>query len=257
MAESLLRAGFDVRGFDVRPASDFDDFAPNLLKDISALAGADILISVVRDAAQTRSLCFGEQGVFRRPDHPPLLVVSSTLSPRFIVDLDRELPDDVTLVDAPMSGAPHAARDGSLSFMLGGPDDVLENLRPVFLAMGNRLFRGGEVGAGMTLKVLNNYVAASSVAAVRRVYELARRLGVDVTGLRQVMAASSGATWFGDHFEDIDWSRQGYDPANTIGILEKDVHAALDAATDTSGTNPWALDRALLETLKSLEPYGE
>jgi len=154
-----------------------------------------------------------------------------------------------------MSGAPHAARLRKLSFMLGGPDDVLDRLTPLFQAMGQHVFRLGPLGAGMTAKVLNNYVASASVVAVRRAYIRARELGVDLEVLRSVMKASSGSTWFGDHFHDIDWSREGYEPDNTIGILEKDIRSGLDAMCGAECAEPDAFDAALLAAIHAMEPF--
>ena len=180
------------------------------------------------------------------------------------VDLNDAVPEealsalgDVTLIDAPMSGAPHSARLRQLSFMLGGPDEALDRLMPLFQAMGKHAFRLGPLGAGMTAKVLNNYVASASVVAVRRAYARARELGVDLDKLRAVMSASSGATWFGDHFHDIDWAREGFDAGNTIGILEKDVRSGLDAMEGAARAAPDAYDEALIAALRVMEPFAE
>ena len=104
----------------------------------------------------------------------------------------------------------------------------------------------------MTVKVLNNYVAAMSTVAVRRVLDMAAALDVESATLRAVMSQSSGATWFGDNFEQISWSRQGYEPGNTIGILEKDVNSALDAVRDLPDVANSALDAVVLAALKEL-----
>ncbi len=256
MAQALQDAGYEVWGLDVRPADEFGSFRSRMLVDAAEFARrAEVVISVVRDMAQTRELCFDDQALFARAEHPHTLIVSSTLSPRFMPELRNRLPTDVTLVDAPMSGAPHAARHRRLSFMLGGPDDALDRLAPLFQAMGQHLFRLGPLGAGMTAKVLNNYVASASVVAVRRAYAHARALGADLDALRSVMMASSGSTWFGDHFHDIDWSREGYESNNTIGILEKDVLSGLDAMCGAGRAGPDAFDAALLEAIRALEPF--
>jgi 3-hydroxyisobutyrate dehydrogenase-like beta-hydroxyacid dehydrogenase len=255
MAQALLHAGYEVWGLDVRPADEFGSFQSQMLDDAAEFARrVEVVISVVRDVAQTRELCFDRQALFMRAEHPNTLVVSSTLSPRFMPELRDRLPADVTLVDAPMSGAPNAARQRRLSFMLGGPDDALDRLTPLFQAMGQHLFRLGPLGAGMTAKVLNNYVACASVVAVRRAYARARELGADLDALRAVMKASSGSTWFGDHFHDIDWSREGYETNNTIGILEKDVLSGLDAMYGAEHAGPDAFDAALLEAIRAIEP---
>src|SRR4051812_12854680 len=201
MALALQDAGYEVWGLDVRPTSEFGSFQSRMLEDAAEFsARVEIVISVVRDVAQTLELCFDRQALFKRARHPKTLIVSSTLSPRFILELRSRLPHDVILVDAPMSGAPHAARMCKLSFMLGGPDDALDRMLPLFETMGRHIFRLGPLGAGMTAKVLNNYVASASVVAVRRAYARARELGVDIEALQAVMKASSGSTWFGDNF---------------------------------------------------------
>jgi 3-hydroxyisobutyrate dehydrogenase-like beta-hydroxyacid dehydrogenase len=103
--------------------------------------------------------------------------------------------------------------------------------------------------------VLNNYAAAASVVAVRRIYDAAARLGVDRDTLRRVMADSSGSTWFGDNFERISWSREGYDRGNTIGIVEKDVEALLDAVISDEGDAANPFDVAVLAGLRALKPF--
>lgn len=230
MARSLLAAGFDVWGFDIRPVGEFGDFAGRMIEDPAAFAArCPTVISVVRDIRQTLDLCFDRQGILAGEARPRRLVVSSTVSPRFLGELAARLPEGTELADAPMSGAPIAAREARLTFMVGGEDEVVAELMPLFQAMGQEVHHLGPLGAGMTVKVVNNFVAASSVVAVRHAMAAAGALGVAPDLLTRVMAQSSGGTWYGDNFAAIDWAAEGYDPANTIGILEKDVTSFLDA----------------------------
>ncbi|MEO8164343.1 MAG: NAD(P)-binding domain-containing protein, partial [Betaproteobacteria bacterium] len=255
MAQALQGAGYEVWGLDVRPAEEFGSFQSRLLDPDEFAQRVEIVIAVVRNTAQIQELCFDQQALFVRAQHPRTLIVSSTVSPRFLPELRSRLPADVSLVDAPMSGAPHAARHRKLSFMLGGAAEDLDRLTPLFEAMGQHLFRLGPLGAGMTAKVLNNYVASTSVVAVRRVYARARELGTDLDALRAVMSASSGSTWFGDNFHDIDWSSEGYESNNTMGILEKDVLSGLDAIRNVKHAGPDAFDTALLEAIRAIGPF--
>ena len=254
MAVRLRAEGFRVAGFDVRTPGEFGEFARVMHHHPSRIGNADVLISVVRDEAETMALCFDDQAVYVGDTYPAILVICSTVSPRFVARLSSRLPQDVTLIDAPMSGAPFSAERGTLTFMVGGPATTVDRLVPMFECMGKRLFRAGPLGSGMTLKVLNNFVAASSVVAVRRSMAMADALNVDTANLLEVMAASSGATWFGNNFESIDWSGQGFAADNTIGILEKDVLSALDAVRDQEGFAASPLDQALLKALRSLAP---
>jgi 3-hydroxyisobutyrate dehydrogenase len=197
---------------------------------------------------------FGDsQGIVKGLQTSDVLVISSTLSPRFVRDLSEELPEGLALIDAPMSGAPYRARSGTLSFMLGGPDDVLERLTPLFKVMGGDIFRMGPASMGMTAKVLNNYCAATSVVATHRVLGMARALELDQRMLLKVMKVSSGSNWFADGINQIDWASEGYSTSNTIGIVEKDVESALDAVSEHPAVAHALLDDALLASLRALE----
>jgi 3-hydroxyisobutyrate dehydrogenase len=258
MAQCLLAAGYDVWGYDIRPTPEFGSFSSRMITDPAVFAArCPTVISVVRDARQTDDLLFADQALFMRDERPRRLIVSSTLSPRFVMALPNRLPDGTALIDAPMSGAPIAAEQGTLTFMVGGPDALVDHCLPLFRAMGDAIYRLGPFGSGMVCKVLNNYAAASSVVAVRRIYDAAAQLDVDRNTLRRVMADSSGSTWFGDNFERISWAREGYDPANTIGIVEKDVRAMLDAVAPDGGEHAYPFDDAILAGLRALKPIDE
>jgi len=252
MARAMARAGFDVRGFDVRPVAEFGDFASRMEPDPATFAAhAEVLFTVVRDTRQTDDLLFDAQALLRRDHAVRMLIVCSTLSPRYVHALAGRLPPGVRLMDAPMSGAQVAAEEARLAFMLGGDPADLDALDPLLRAMGTRFHRMGPAGAGMTAKVLNNLVAATSTAATRLALDWADRLGVDERRLLALMQDSSGQTWFGSGFEWIEFARDGYDPENTIGILRKDVESALDALdpADRAG-----LPEAVIAALLSLKP---
>jgi 3-hydroxyisobutyrate dehydrogenase-like beta-hydroxyacid dehydrogenase len=102
--------------------------------------------------------------------------------------------------------------------------------------------------------VINNFVGVSGVVAVRKALKAATALGLEHDRLLEVMRASSGSTWYGDNIDRISWSREGYDPANTIGILEKDMRSFLDAV---EGRDDVAVDdfaAAVLDVVRALEP---
>lgn len=255
MLYNLVKAGFNTTGYDILSASHYREFAGHMEEDTVTFAGeTDILVSVVRDYDQTEELCFKTQKLFAGETYPRILILSSTLSPQQFHDIASRLPSDVIVIDAPMSGAPVAALNASLTFMVGAEKDIFDYLLPLFQAMGSIITRVGHPGKGMAVKVLNNYVAACSVVAVRRVLDAAQILELDQTMLLDVMKASSGATWYGDNFDAIEWSREGYDHENTIAILEKDVTCALEAM---GHIDPQAdsFAAALLAALRNLKPF--
>ncbi|QPH56130.1 NAD(P)-dependent oxidoreductase [Pontivivens ytuae] len=242
MAAALHEAGFDVAGFDVVPK-----LYPFMTADLS---DREVIFTVVRDAAETDALLFEDQRIARLP-HLTDLVICSTLSPAYTRALRGSVPAHVRLIDAPMSGAAIAAQEKRLTFMLGGHPADLDRLHPLFAAMGTRFHRMGPFGAAMTAKVCNNLVAASSTAATRTALAWAAANGLDRDALLKLMHDSSGQTWFGSNFDTIEFARDGHAADNTIGILAKDVAAALDAAPEDADT---ALADALIRTLRNLEP---
>lgn len=228
MARALHTSGFATYGFDVRPIAEFPAFSDRMLPSLDDLSSDDTLWLVVRDQQQINDICFGKFAVYNKNYYPQLLVVSSTISPKFIDELAQKLPDDVTLIDAPMSGAPIAAIEKTLTFMVGGDTATIERLMPAFNAMGTNIYHLGDTGQGMLAKVLNNYVAACNVISVRKSIAHAQQLGMPADRLLEVVNRSSGNNWFANKIDAIDWSHESYEPGNTIGILEKDVTAALD-----------------------------
>jgi len=249
MLLALRSAGFDANGFDIVPVE--EPITRYMLRDPQQIRQSDILMVVVRDHHQIRDLLFDDQRVYATDGGPRSLIISSTVPPDSITELRHRLPPDIALVDAPMSGAPHAAEQATLSYMLGGPQQAIDYLMPLFEALGNKITHVGPLGTGMTAKVLNNYVAACSVVAVRRSLARAHEAGLDTEVLKQIMSASSGATWYGDNLQRISWSTQTYDPGNSFGIIEKDVNCALGATAD----EPDDFDRALLGALRDLPDY--
>ena len=241
MLRNLERAGITARGFDVRPL-------PNVEADINAfLDGLTTLITVVRDTLETDALLFDDQAVIANAPALERIVISSTLSPQYVKGLRSRVPQHITLIDAPMSGAQVKSDEGTLTFMTGGPAGPIA---PLLAAMGQDIHHMGDYGAGMTAKVLNNLLAASNTAMTRLVLDWADAEGLDESKLLQLIHAASGQNWLASGFKNIEFARDGYAPDNTIGILVKDVASALDIAPD-DGTE---LPRVVQATIRNLQP---
>jgi 3-hydroxyisobutyrate dehydrogenase-like beta-hydroxyacid dehydrogenase len=249
MLAALCRAGLDARGFDLRPAAGFQGIPVS--NDPAAFAtGLKNLITVVRDADQTDDVLFGDQGFAHAPQLQSI-IICSTLSPRYVRGLRGRVESHIALIDAPMSGAAIAAKEARLSFMLGGAADDLDRLHPLFAAMGQHFHRMGAFGDGMAAKVLNNLLAASNTAMTRLVLDWADAQGIEEDRLLALIQTSSGQNWFASGMATIEFARDGHDPDNTIGILVKDVAAALDAAPDGADLT---LPQTVQAAIKALRP---
>tara|TARA_R110000787_G_scaffold1400_1_gene5521 strand:+ start:3727 stop:4512 length:786 start_codon:yes stop_codon:yes gene_type:complete len=246
MLAALRRAGHQAWGFDVVPKD--DSF---ITTDISKVyAAVETLITVVRDIAQTEDVLFNKQAFIDSPNLKRI-VVSSTLSPRYVQNLRARIAPHIALIDAPMSGARIAAQQARLSFMLGGSQTDIAAIRPLLSAMGSHFHHMGDYGAGMQAKVLNNMLAAANTAMTRLVLDWADHAGIHEANLLALIHTSSGQNWFASGMEEIEFSRDGYARDNTIGILVKDIASALDAAPPGADI---ALPTAIQSAIANLKP---
>ncbi len=243
MLAQLRAAGFDARGFDVVDGRGDDT-------DIAVFsAGLTTLITVVRDADETNAVLFEDQALESTPSLKTI-IISSTLPPPYVTGLRDRIPDHITLIDAPMSGAQLRAKAGTLSFMLGGDADEIKTHTPLFQAMGQDFHHMGAYGSGMAAKVLNNLLAASNTAMTRLVLDWADAAGIDEGKLLDLIHTSSGQNWFASGFNDIEFTRDGHAPDNTIGILVKDVAAGLTMAPEGADISLPATVQSAIRNLK-------
>jgi len=247
MLDALRDGTAHAMGFDVVAkdqdyiTTDLDLFAPQL----------ETVFSVVRDADETDALLFGAQNLVSAAPALRRIFICSTLSPRYVRGLRARVPDHITLIDAPMSGAQAGAKDRSLSFMLGGAQSDIDDAIPLLALMGRHFHHMGPFGAGMQAKVLNNLLAASHTAMTRLVLEWADAAGLDTDRLLALIETSSGQNWLASGFETIEFAKDGHAADNSIGILVKDVAAALDAAPEGADTT---LPETVQATIRALTP---
>lgn len=250
MLAALTTAGISARGFDVKDPCGYGKLSDVMTDDPDQFAqGLTTLFTVVRDIAQTEETLFTDQAFVTRAPTLERIVISSTLSPRYVRDLRARIPAHITLIDAPMSGAAIAAEEARLSFMLGGSAGDIAQIQPQLDAMGKHFHHMGDFGAGMSAKVLNNLLAASNTAMTRMVLDWADDAGIEEDALLNLIHTSSGQNWFASGFNDIEFARDGHAEDNTIGILVKDVESALDAAPDKADTT---LPRAVQKLIAGL-----
>ena len=128
---------------------------------------------------------------------------------------------------------------------------------PLLKILGKRIKYIGAFGQGMSVKVLNNFVASCTVVAVRNVLSKSNSFGIKPKQLLDVLKDSSGQTWFGNNLNDIDWAKEDYDKDNTIGILEKDVNSFLDGINKNTPNNLGMqnFQKALIKGLQNIPPY--
>ena len=258
MLEVLLKNKLNAIGYDIRSKNSFPTLKDKFISSKTEFFDkSDIILSAVRDIEQTIEICEGHNGLFKL-NSPKIFVICSTLSPAFLKKFFLKAPDNITMIEAPMSGAPMRAKDASLTFMVGSKKNEFKKVLPILNILGDKIYHVGEFGAGMSVKVLNNFVASCSVVAVRHVLSEAKNLNITTSQLLKILNSSSGQTWFSENLENIDWARENYEPNNTIAILEKDVRSFLDGLANSNSSSSNAMvnfQNALLKGLKNIPSF--
>jgi len=258
MLEVLLKNKVKAIGYDVRPQEDFLSLKENFVSSKRVFfENTDVIFSLVRDINQTLELCEGTDGLFNL-NSPKTLIICSTLSPAFLNNFIKKAPENIEVIEAPMSGAPIRAKEASLTFMVGSTKNQFETISPILNILGKTIHHIGKFGSGMSVKVLNNFVASCSVVAVRHVLSEAKNLNISPDQLLEILNCSSGKTWFSENLHSIDWSKESYNKENTIGILEKDVNSYLDGLQDAGTKTNEAMQnfqKALLKGLQNIPDF--
>ena len=260
MLEVLLKNNINAYGYDIKPESYFPTVKNKFIKSKKEFfAKSDVIFSVVRDINQTLELCEGQDGLFKT-NISKTLVICSTLSPAFLKEFFNKKPPNIKMIEAPMSGAPMKAKDATLTFMVGASSNDFENILPILNILGEKIHHIGEFGSGMSVKVLNNFVASCSVLAVRHVLSEAKNLNISSEQLLNILNCSSGKNWFSDNLNKIDWAKESYNNDNTIAILEKDVKSFIDGLQNTQSKSSDEMinfQKALLRGLKNIPKYPD
>jgi 3-hydroxyisobutyrate dehydrogenase len=198
---------------------------------ISALASkSDVLCVMVVDDAQVEAVLVGPEGAMAAAPRGAVIAVHSTIKPATARRLAQRAADQgLGLIDAPVSGAEPAAIAGTLTFMLGGGAAAVDRCRPAFEAMGRQIFHMGDVGAGLTAKIVNNMVAIVNVRSALEGFRLAKAAGLDQELITQVMGASTGRGWAVDSWQAMEdvIDRSGDGGAGLAHLRDKDLRLAL------------------------------
>jgi len=231
MASNLVKAGHEVSVWN-RSAGREVEGARTAVSPAEAARGAEVVWMCVSDTAAVESVLFGPQGVDEVLAEGMTIADSSTISPSATRKFaERVRAKGVNYVDAPMTGSKVAAEAGSLTFMVGGEEAVIESLKPLFAGMGKVFFRMGETGKGQAAKLAMNLQIALIYEGFAEGLTLATKLGVDIENLLKVVQASmvrSGVVEYKAPFV----LKRDFTPNFPLRLMHKDIRLALEAAKE-------------------------
>ncbi len=160
-----------------------------------ASAAADVVITMVVDGPQVRSLLLDEGGVAATAAPGTLCIDMSTIAPSETRAIGAALGEHgIGFMDAPVTGSSPRAEAGTLTIMASGDPAYFEHARGLLETMGELVLHVGELGQGQTIKLINNAVAAVNASTLAQALIVGRATGVDLGALVAIMGAGSGAS---------------------------------------------------------------
>ncbi|KAK4752559.1 hypothetical protein SAY87_021357 [Trapa incisa] len=227
MAANLLKSNYTVTGFDVyKPTLARFSEAGGLIGNTPAEASknADVLVIMVTNETQAECVLYGESGAVSALPAGASIILSSTVSPLFVSQLEQRLQGkNLKLVDAPVSGGVKRAREGTLTIMASGTDEALHSAGSVLSAMSEKLYIiKGVCGAGSGVKMVNQLLAGIHIASAAEAMAFGTRLGLKTRILFDVIKNSGGGSWMFEnrvpHMLEND-----YTPYSALDIFVKDL----------------------------------
>lgn len=231
MALNLAKAGHEVTVWNRTPGKQVEG-ARTTASPGEAAQGAEVVWMCLADTNAVDHVLFGPQGAAQSVSDGMIVVDSSTISPAATVRFaERIRAAGAQYVDAPVTGSKVAAEGATLLFMVGGEEAAIERLKPLFAAMGKKIFRMGDTSKGHAAKLAMNLQIALIYEGFAEGLTLAAKLGVGPETLLPLIEASmvrSGVVEYKAPFV----MKRDFTPNFPLRLMHKDIRLALEAAKD-------------------------
>ena len=245
MGANLVKAGYEVQGFDPVPAARAAaaDAGVSVCETaVEAVRDAGVVITMLPNGTLVRE-CYAE-------------VMSTAAAGALFIDSSTIAVDDARAVhayavergfaqlDAPVSGGVKGAAAGTLAFMVGGETDALETARPVLDAMAGKIIHCGDSGAGQAAKLCNNMLLAVQQIAVGEAFVLADKLGLSAQSLFDVVTGATGNCWAVHTNCPVPGpvptspANNDFKPGFATALMNKDLGLAMAAVASTGASAP-------------------
>lgn len=243
MAHNLLRRGFSLQGFDLNPKALQSLTNEGGVASPSARAaatGANLLILMVVNAAQAEDILLRD-GVLHALTPGATVCLMATCPPGVVERIAATVQDSGHIfIDAPVSGGTAGATAGTLTVMAACDEATFASTKPVFEAIGQRIFHvGTKAGQGAMVKAVNQLLCGVHIAVVAEAFSLAAKVGVDQAVLLEIMSGSSASSWM---LKDRGprMIEQNPEVSSAVDIFVKDLGIVLETGRETQAALPIA-----------------
>jgi 2-hydroxy-3-oxopropionate reductase len=258
MAANLVKAGFEVVGHNRSPDPVrrlVDAGGRGAASVAEAVASADVVVTMVPDSPDVEAVALGADGVYASARPGTLHVDMSTIRPdvaRRLAEAGRER--GLRVLDAPVSGGEQAAREGTLSVMVGGEPADVADARPVLDAVGGTVVHVGPAGAGQTVKAANQLIVGGTLELVAEALVFLEASGVDTGAAVEVLAGGLAGSAVLDRKAPAMLARD-FTPGFRVELHHKDMGIVTAAAREAGVVIP--LGAVVAQLLASLRAQGD
>ncbi len=255
MVRNLLKAGYDVVCYS-RTQKDIDEVVgsgANAGKSSADVASkANVVITMLPNSPQVKSVVLGEGGILEGAREGLILVDMSSIAPLASQEIESACKQKgVRMLDAPVSGGEPKAIDASLAIMVGGEEELFDEVKDLLLVLGSSAVYCGPIGAGNTTKLANQIIVALNIAALAEAFTLVRKAGVDpALVFDAIKGGLAGSTVMNAKAPMMIDSN--FKPGFKVDLHIKDLANALDTGHEVGSPLPLtALAREMMESLHS------
>jgi 3-hydroxyisobutyrate dehydrogenase len=266
MAANLIDAGHSLTGFDLS-ADAIATFEGNGGESVSAVTdavnGMDVVVTMLPAGAHVRQVYLGDSGALSAANPGTLFIDSSTIDVQTARDVAAAAAEaGMKMIDAPVSGGVGGASAGTLTFMVGGPDEAFARAEDYLKVMGKTIVHAGGAGNGQAAKICNNMILGISMIGVSEAFVLAEKLGLDHQKLYDISSTASGQCWSLTTYCPVPGpvpaspANRDYEAGFTAAMMLKDLKLAQDAANASGASTPLGAEAAQIYNLYAGAGHG-
>ncbi|MFZ7132435.1 MAG: NAD(P)-dependent oxidoreductase [Eubacteriales bacterium] len=203
MALNLLNSGNKIIVCDLKTDS-FKDF---ISKDIETTTNVldiihtEVIFLSLPNTKIVNEILFGEKGFIKYSGKVQTIIDLSTISYKGTLKIAHRLKkENISFIDAPVSGGEERAKKGTLTVMCGGAKNIFEEIKPLLKFIGNKIIYMGSSGKGQLTKLINQLLYDINIAALSEILPMSTKLGLDPEKIGKVVNSSSGKSYASDFF---------------------------------------------------------
>ncbi len=241
MSLNLLKAGHEVSVHNrtrEKEESVAKEGARRAQSPREAAEGAEVIVTMVSDTPDVEQVVLGDEGIIHGAPQGAIVIDMSTISPEATRQMAEALSaKGIKMLDAPVSGGPEGANNGTLAIMVGGDTDAFEKALPILEIMGKTVTHVGPIGAGQITKAINQIMIAGTYLSVAEGLTLGMKAGLDMEKVIAAISGGAASSWV-LHNRGINVVKNDYPLGFRVKLHHKDLGIALQTARELEVTLP-------------------